>query len=50
MEIEVDEKCYKPEKLIENEQVKISWNFSIQTNRVLDAPKPDTTVIDQIKK
>lgn len=37
--LQVEEKwcCYKPEKVIENDQIKIMWNFNIQTDCILEA-------------
>ena len=41
---------HKPEKVLESEDCKILWDFSIQTDKVLDHNKPDLTVVDKKKK
>ena len=38
---------HQAEKVIETPQVKILWDFSIQTNRVLEARRPDIVVTDK---
>lgn len=35
------------QKVIKNDQVKILWNFDIKTDRILEAIKPDITVVDK---
>ena len=40
---EAGDKCYEhePESVLENEDYKILWDFSIQTDHVIEARKPD---------
>ena len=47
--IEVEEKWYKhkPEAVIQNEDVKILWDFMIQCDRVIEHRKPDIVVIEK---
>ena len=42
-------KCYErePESVLENEDYKISWDFSVQTNHVIEARRPDLVVVDK---
>ena len=39
-----------PERVIENEQVKVLWDFNIQTDRVIEARRPDLVIIDKEKE
>ena len=41
---------YKPEKVLESENCKILWGFSIQTDKTLEHNRPDITVIDTKSK
>ena len=41
---------YKPEKVLESENCKILWGFSIQTDKTLEHNRPDITVIDKKSK
>ena len=47
--MEVEEKWYKhkPEAVIQNEDVKILWDFMIQCDRVIEHRKPDIVVIEK---
>ena len=38
---------HEPESVLENEDYKILWDFSIQTNHVIEAPRPDLVVVDK---
>ena len=38
-----------PESVLENEDYKILWDFSIQTDRVIEARRPDLVVVDKEK-
>ena len=46
---EAGDKWYErePESLLENEDYKILWNFSIQTDHVIEARRPDLVVVDK---
>ena len=46
---EVGDKWYEhePEHVLENEDYKILWDFSIQTNHVIEARRPDLVVVDK---
>lgn len=46
---EKGETWYKhtPEKVLENEECKLLWDFSIQTDKKLEHHKPDITVVDK---
>ena len=43
------DKCYErePESVLENEDYKISWDFSVQTNLVIEPRRPDLVVADK---
>ena len=41
---------YDPEPLLENETIKILWNFPIQTDRRLRHIKPDITILNKISR
>ena len=36
-----------PESVLENEDYKILWHFSIQTDHVIEAWRPDLVVVDK---
>ena len=38
---------HEPESLLENEDYKILWNFSIRTDHVTEALRPDLVVVDK---
>ena len=38
---------YEPESALENEDYKILWDFSIQTDHVIEAWRPDLVVVDK---
>ena len=46
---EAGDKCYEhePESVLENEDYKILWDFSIQTDHVIEARRPDLVVVDK---
>jgi len=46
---EVVDKWYEhePESVLENEDYKILWDFSIQTDHVIEARRPDLVVVDK---
>ena len=48
---DVNEKWYKhePEKVVENDSSKILWDFTIQTDHVIEARRPDMVIIDKTK-
>ena len=37
---------HEPESVLENEDYKILWDFSIQTDHVIEARRPDLVVVD----
>ena len=41
---------HNPEKVLESEDCKILWDFSIQTDKTLEHNRPDITVIDKKSK
>ena len=41
---------HEPESVLENENYKILWDFSIQTNHVVEARRPDLIVVDKKKR
>ena len=47
--INVVDKWYqhKPEAVLENDAVKILWDFSVQTDRVIEHRRPDIVVVDK---
>ena len=47
--LEHAEKWYEhvPESVMENEKCKILWDFTIQTDRVIGAKRPDITILDK---
>ena len=38
---------HEPESVLENEDYKILWDFSIQTDHVIKAQRPDLIVVDK---
>ena len=38
---------HEPKSVLENEDYKILWNFSIQTDHVIEARRPDLVVVDK---
>ena len=48
---DVNEKWHKhePEKVVENNSWKILWDFTIQTDHVIEARRPDMIIIDKTK-
>ena len=50
--LDVDSKWYhhKPDKVIENDVVKILWDYNIQTDRIIKHPRPDMTVVDKARR
>ena len=38
---------HEPESVLENEDYKIWWDFSIQTDHVIEARRPDLVVVDK---
>ena len=38
---------HEPESVLENEDYKILWDFSIQTDHVIEAPRADLVVVDK---
>ena len=48
---DVNEKWYKhePEKVVENDSWKILWDFTIQTDHVIEARRRDMVIIDKTK-
>ena len=38
---------HEPETVLENEDYKILWDFSIQTDHVIEARRPDLVVVDK---
>ena len=47
--LEAGDKWYghEPESVLENEDYKILWDFSIQTDHVIEAQRPDLVVVDK---
>ena len=47
--LETSDRWYKhrAEKVLENEQVKILWDFSVQTDKLIHARRPDIIVVDK---
>ena len=41
---------HEPESVLENEDHKILWDFSIQTDHVIEAWRPDLIVVDKKEK
>ena len=38
---------HQPEKVVENDVVKILWDYNIQTDRIIENRRPDLTVVDK---
>ena len=38
---------HEPECVLENEDYKVMWDFSIQTDHVIEAPRPDLVAVDK---
>ena len=49
---EAGDKWYEhgPESVLQNEDYKILWDFSIQTDHVIEAWRPDLVVVDKGEK
>ena len=41
---------HEPESVIENENFKILWDFTIQCDHIIEARRPDIVVVDKVKK
>ena len=41
---------HEPESLLENEEYKILWDFSIQTDHIKEARRPDLVVVDKTRR
>ena len=41
---------HEPESVSENEDYKVLWDFSIQTDHVIEAQRPDLVVVDKKKR
>ena len=41
---------HEPESVIENENFKILWDFTIQCDHMIKARKPEIMVVDKVKK
>ena len=50
--LDVSSKWYehRPEGVIENDHVKLLWDFNIQTSTYIQARRPDVVVVDREKK
>ena len=50
--LDVSSKWYehKPEKVIENDHVKLLWDFNIHTSTYIQERRPDVVVLDREKK
>ena len=48
--IKATRKIHKPEKVLESENCKILWDFTIQTEKTLEHNQPDITVTDKKSK
>ena len=48
-ELENTEKWYEhvPERVVENEEVKVFWDMNVQCDNVIEARRPDIIVIDK---
>ena len=51
-DLDVSSKWYEhnPEGVIENDHVKLLWDFNIQTSTYIQARRPDVVVVDRDKK
>ena len=43
-------KEHEPECVVENENLKILWDFNIQCDHMIEARRPDIVVVDKVKK
>ena len=52
MRIRRNDKWYNnvPESVLENENYKLLWGFSIRTNHHIEARRPDLVLVDKSKK
>ena len=41
---------HEPESVVENENFKILWDFTIKCNHMIEARRPDIAVVDKVKK
>ena len=41
---------HNPESVLENETYKLSWDFEIQTNRVISTGRPNLVIVKKKKK
>ena len=41
---------HEPESVVENENLKILWDFTIQCDHTIEATRPDIVVVDKVKK
>ena len=41
---------HEPESVVENENFKILWDFTIQCDQMIEARRPDIVVVDTVKK
>ena len=41
---------HKSESVVENEDVKILWDFNIQTDHVIEHRRPDTVILHEPEK
>ena len=41
---------HEPESALENENYKILWDFSIQTDHVIETRRPDLVLVDKKKR
>jgi len=39
--------CYVPAQVVENDQVKILWDFNIYYDRIISARRPDFTIVEK---
>ena len=39
--------CHVPSQVVENEQVKILWDFNIYCDRIISARRPDLTIVEK---
>ena len=41
---------HEPESVIENENFKILWDFTIQCDHMIDTRRPNIVVVDKVKE
>ena len=41
---------HEPEGVVENKNFKILWDFTIRCDHMIEARRPDTVVVDKVKK